>query len=477
MAHLSASYSITIRLAIRHEPGMLGKVTTKIGEAGGSIASIDTVRVRDNGMTIVRDISVLTADEVHETRVRDALKKMDGVKIVAVSDRTFLAHLGGKIEVVGKLPLKTRDDLSIAYTPGVARVCMAIAEDKNASFNLTIRKNTVAVVSDGSAVLGLGNIGPEAAMPVMEGKAQLFKEFGGINAFPICIDIHDVEGIVNFVKAIAPTFGGINLEDIAAPVCFEVERRLKEELDIPVFHDDQHGTAVVMMAGLINALKVVDKKIEDCKIVFSGVGAAGVACTKIILEAGGKNVIGCDSRGAVYRGRPDLNSSKVEYAEVSNPDNFQGTLKEALVGADIFVGVSAPNLLVRADIEAMADKPIVMAMANPNPEITPEEAGDAVAVMATGRSDYPNQINNVLCFPGIFKGALDAGAYDINEPMKLAAAEAIASLVKDEDIGPEYIIPSVFNPLVGKVVAKAVKQAARDSGVLRKCSLLGAELH
>jgi malate dehydrogenase (oxaloacetate-decarboxylating) len=402
---------------------------------------------------------------------------MDGVKIVAVSDRTFLAHLGGKIEVVGKLPLKTRDDLSIAYTPGVARVCMAIAEDKNASFNLTIRKNTVAVVSDGSAVLGLGNIGPEAAMPVMEGKAQLFKEFGGINAFPICIDIHDVEGIVNFVKAIAPTFGGINLEDIAAPVCFEVERRLKEELDIPVFHDDQHGTAVVMMAGLINALKVVDKKIEDCKIVFSGVGAAGVACTKIILEAGGKNVIGCDSRGAVYRGRPDLNSSKVEYAEVSNPDNFQGTLKEALVGADIFVGVSAPNLLVRADIEAMADKPIVMAMANPNPEITPEEAGDAVAVMATGRSDYPNQINNVLCFPGIFKGALDAGAYDINEPMKLAAAEAIASLVKDEDIGPEYIIPSVFNPLVGKVVAKAVKQAARDSGVLRKCSLLGAELH
>lgn len=456
---------------------MLGKVTTKIGEAGGSIASIDTVRVRDNGMTIVRDISVLTADEVHETRVRDALKKMDGVKIVAVSDRTFLAHLGGKIEVVGKLPLKTRDDLSIAYTPGVARVCMAIAEDKNASFNLTIRKNTVAVVSDGSAVLGLGNIGPEAAMPVMEGKAQLFKEFGGINAFPICIDIHDVEGIVNFVKAIAPTFGGINLEDIAAPVCFEVERRLKEELDIPVFHDDQHGTAVVMMAGLINALKVVDKKIEDCKIVFSGVGAAGVACTKIILEAGGKNVIGCDSRGAVYRGRPDLNSSKVEYAEVSNPDNFQGTLKEALVGADIFVGVSAPNLLVRADIEAMADKPIVMAMANPNPEITPEEAGDAVAVMATGRSDYPNQINNVLCFPGIFKGALDAGAYDINEPMKLAAAEAIASLVKDEDIGPEYIIPSVFNPLVGKVVAKAVKQAARDSGVLRKCSLLGAELH
>ncbi len=467
MPHLSASYSVTARLDIDNVPGMLGKIATRIGEAGGSIGAIDTVRHTSRG-TLVRDVTINAASEAHETAIKAALRGIQGVRLVAMSDRTFLMHLGGKLETVSRLPLKTRDDLSIAYTPGVARVCKAIAKDKETSHNLTIRKNTVAVVSDGSAVLGLGNIGPEAAMPVMEGKCQLFKEFGGVNAFPLCIDVHTADEIVDFVKAVAPTFGGINLEDIAAPICFEVERRLKEELDIPVFHDDQHGTAVVMLAGLINALKVVGKEIADCKIVFSGVGASGTACTKILLAAGATNVIGCDQHGAVHRGRDDLNDAKREYAELTNPDGFAGTLQEALVGADIFIGLSAPDLLVRADIERMAKDPIVFAMANPDPEIRPEEAGDAVAVMATGRSDYPNQVNNVLCFPGIFAGALKAGATDINEPMKLAAAQAIAALVEPAELGPEYIIPSTFHPRVGKVVARAVAQAAKDSGICRR---------
>lgn len=474
MPHLSASYSVTLRLEIRNVPGQLGKIATRIGEVGGSIGAIDTVRVE--GASMVRDITVNATDFEHERRIRDALNGMEGVQVIASSDRTFLMHLGGKIEVTSKLPLKTRDDLSIAYTPGVARVCNAIAADKSASHNLTIRKNTVAVVSDGSAVLGLGNIGPEAAMPVMEGKAQLFKEFAGVDAFPLCIDVHTADEIVAFVKAVAPTFGGINLEDIAAPICFEVERRLKEELDIPIFHDDQHGTAVVMMAGLINALKVVKKDIKDCKIVVSGVGASGTACTKIMLAAGATNIIGCDSRGAVHTGRTDLNPAKQEYAELTNPEKFDGTLQDALEGADIFVGLSAPNLLVRKDIERMGKDPIVFAMANPDPEITPEEAGDAVAVMATGRSDYPNQVNNVLCFPGIFKGALEAAATDINEEMKLAAANAIAGLVKPEELSAEYIIPGVFHPRVGKEVARAVRKAANASGVCRPRSTVGMDL-
>ncbi len=467
MPHLSAAYSVTVRLEIKNKPGMLGKIATRIGELGGSIGAIDTVRTEQNGMVLIRDISIDTENEAHERKVRDGLQGMDGVNVVAVSDLTFLAHLGGKIEVTSKLPLKTRAELSIAYTPGVARICRAIAEDRVASHNLTIRKNTVAVISDGSAILGLGNLGPEAAMPVMEGKAQLFKEFGGVNAFPLCIDLHTADEIVAFVKAVAPTFGGINLEDIAAPICFEVEERLKKELDIPVFHDDQHGTAIVLMAGLINALKVVGKKIEDCKIVVSGVGASGTACSKIMVRYGAKNVIGCDSKGAVYKGRPDLNAAKKAYAEMTNPEGFSGSLKEALVGADIFVGLSSANLLVRADVEKMAAKPIIFAMANPDPEITPEEAGPGIAVMATGRSDYPNQINNVLAFPGVFAGALSAGATDINTAMNIAAAEAIASLVTPEDLGPEYIIPSVFHPRVGKVVARAVRKAARESGVCR----------
>ncbi len=467
MAHLSASYSVTMRLHIDNKPGMLGRIATIIGEAGGSIGAIDTVRVEDHGRMLVRDITVNAENEEHEIRLKKAVNKIPGVIVRSVSDRVFLHHLGGKIEVLSRLPLKTRDDLSIAYTPGVARVCRAIAKDPSTSHNLTIRRNTVAVISDGSAVLGLGNIGPEAAMPVMEGKAQLFKEFGGVNAFPLCIDVHDVDGIVQFVKQVAPTFGGINLEDIAAPTCFEVERRLKEELDIPIFHDDQHGTAVVMLAGLLNALKVVNKKPEDIRVVVSGVGASGTACTKIMLAAGVKDVVGCDSKGVVHKGRTDLNSAKQEYAEITNPRGVTGTLRDALAGADVFVGLSAPGLLTRTDIETMGSKPIVFAMANPDPEITPEEAGTAVAVMATGRSDYPNQINNVLCFPGIFRGALDAGATDITEGMKVAAAQAIAGLVSPEELSAEYIIPSVFNPRVGKAVARAVKKAAQADGVCR----------
>jgi malate dehydrogenase (oxaloacetate-decarboxylating) len=472
--HLSASHSITVRLEILNIPGQLGKITTRIGEAGGSIGAIDTVRAE--GDNLLRDITINAMDLEHEKRIHDALNSIEGVRVLASSDRTFLMHLGGKIEVISRLPLKTRDDLSIAYTPGVARVCLAIAADKQASHNLTIRKNMVAVVSNGTAVLGLGDIGPEAAMPVMEGKAQLFKEFGGVNAFPICINARTADEIVMIVKALAPTFGGINLEDIKAPECFEVESRLKAELDIPIFHDDQHGTAVVMLAGLINALKVVGKDLPDCKIVFSGVGASGTACTKILLAAGAKNIIGFDSKGAVHCGRNDLNDSKKEYAAMTNPDSFAGSLHDALVGADVFIGLSKPNVLKRADIVSMGRDPIVFAMANPDPEITPEEAGDSVAVMATGRSDYPNQVNNVLCFPGIFKGALDAGATDINEAMKLAAAEAIASLVTDEERSAEYVIPSVFHPRVGKLVARAVRRAAIDSGVCRKRSPIGQDL-
>ena len=468
MPHLSASHSITLRVQIDNKPGMLGRIATRIGELGGSIGAIDMVRTEQGGKVLVRDITVDCSSDEHAEQVRHGLDAMDGVTVVAVSDRVFLAHLGGKITTHSKIPLKTRDDLSIAYTPGVARVCWAIAKDKSASHNLTIRKNTVAVVSDGSAILGIGNLGPEAAMPVMEGKAQLFMEFGGVDAFPICIDVHDVEGIVNLVKAIAPTFGGINLEDIAAPKCFEIERRLKKELDIPVFHDDQHGTAIVMLAALMNASKLVGKELPDLKVVVSGVGASGTACTKMMLAAGVRDVVGCDSKGIVHLSRTDLNDEKKEYARLTNPRGVTGTVRDALRGADVFVGLSTKGLLARADIETMGKDPIVFAMANPDPEITPEEAGDAVAVMATGRSDYPNQINNVLAFPGVFRGALDAGATDVNEAMKLAAAKAIASLVEPHELSPDYIIPSVFNPRVGRVVARAVKEAAIASGICRK---------
>jgi malate dehydrogenase (oxaloacetate-decarboxylating) len=463
----NASYSVTLRVKIHNLPGKLGEITTAIGRAGGDIEGIDIVSVGKD--FLVRDITVNASSEKHDEQIIQSIGNIDGVEVINVSDRTFLMHLGGKIETVSKIPLKTRSDLSMAYTPGVARVCEAIHRDPEKVFNLTIKKNTVAVVSDGTAVLGLGDIGPAAAMPVMEGKCQLFKEFGGVDAFPICLATKDPHEIVETVKRISVAFGGINLEDISAPRCFEIEDRLKEELDIPVFHDDQHGTAVVVLAALINALKIVNKQMSDIKVVVNGVGAAGVACTKIVMAAGVKNIVGCDQTGALYDGRTEkMNWVKDWYAKNTNPDKEKGSIHDVIKGADVFFGLSAPGVITATDLDNMAKDPIVFAMANPTPEIMPEDAVGKVAVMATGRSDYPNQINNVLCFPGIFRGALTCRASRINEAMKLAAANAIAGIIGDGELGPDYIIPSVFDRRVGEAVAKEVEDAAYTSGVARR---------
>lgn len=463
----SEGYSITLRLRLANKPGVLGHVTTAIGEAGGNIGAVDIVEV--GAHHLIRDITVAAGDDEHAESIAKAVGAVEGVTVVNVSDRTFLRHLGGKIEITNKRPLQNRSDLSISYTPGVARVCMAIHKDPEKVYNLTIKRNCIAVVTDGTAVLGLGDIGPAAALPVMEGKAMLFKEFAGIDAFPICLDTKDADEIIRTVKAIAPVFGGINLEDISSPRCFEIEARLKRELDIPVFHDDQHGTAVVVLAALINALKIVNKKIDEIKVVVVGVGAAGTACTKILLSAGVRNIIGCDIHGAVYRGRTEgLNDATNWYAENTNPENLKGSLADVIEGADLFLGVSGGGVLKVEMLEKMNRDPIVFALANPTPEIMPEEAWPYVKVMATGRSDYPNQINNVLCFPGIFRGALDCRASDINEEMKMAAAEAIASVITAEELHPEYIIPSVFNRQVAPLVARAVEEAARATGVARR---------
>jgi malate dehydrogenase (oxaloacetate-decarboxylating) len=463
----TASYSLTLRVKLSSRAGTLGQLATAIGLAGGDIGAIDIVHVGSD--FIIRDVTVNAASSEHEDKIVAAVKDIDGIEVINVSDRTFLIHLGGKIEVVSKIPLKTRADLSMAYTPGVARVCLAIQEDPEKAFTLTIKKNTVAVVTDGTAVLGLGDIGPAAALPVMEGKAQLFKEFAGVDAFPICLNTKDPAEIVQAVKAISPVFGGINLEDISAPRCFEIEERLKEELNIPVFHDDQHGTAVVVLAALINALKLVNKRMEDIKVVVNGVGAAGVACTKIIMAAGVKNVIGCDQHGALYEGRKErMNWVKEWYARNTNPNGEQGTVHDVIQGADVFMGLSVPGVISAKDLQQMASDPIVFAMANPTPEIMPEEAAPYVAVMATGRSDYPNQINNVLCFPGIFRGALACRASKINEEMKLAAAHAIAGIIAPEELHPEYIVPSVFDKRVAEAVAREVEEAAYKTGVARR---------
>jgi malate dehydrogenase (oxaloacetate-decarboxylating) len=463
----SASYTSTLRVKLANRPGMLGELTTAIGRAGGDIGAIDIVSASRGSM--VRDITFTAGSIEHVEEIVEAARHVDGVEVVNVSDRTFLMHLGGKIEVTSKMPLKTRADLSMAYTPGVARVCEAIHRDPEKAFTLTIKRNTVAVVTDGTAVLGLGDIGPAAAMPVMEGKAMLFKEFAGVDAFPVCLSTKDPDEIVRTVKNIATSFGGINLEDISAPRCFEIEDRLKEELDIPVFHDDQHGTAVVVLAALINAVKLVGKRMEDLKVVVNGTGAAGVACTKIIMAAGVKNVVGCDQTGALYRGRREsMNWIKDWYAQNTNPDNERGTVHDVMRGADVFFGLSAPGVINADDLKKMRPDPIVFAMANPTPEIMPEEAEPYVAVMATGRSDYPNQINNVLCFPGIFKGALACRASRINEEMKLAAAHAIASLIADSELHPEYVIPSVFDKRVADAVSRHVEEAAYASGVARR---------
>jgi malate dehydrogenase (oxaloacetate-decarboxylating) len=467
MSTPSAQYSLTLRVEIEHRPGMLGKVASAIGEAGGTIGAVDLVQVE--GTHTIRDITVETADSSDWPRLTDAVNAVSGARVVDTTDRTFQLHVGGKIELHNKSPLKTRDDLSMAYTPGVARVCLAIHDDPEKAFQYTIKRNTVAVVSDGTAVLGLGDIGPRAAMPVMEGKAMLFKEFAGVDAFPICLDTRDPDEIVRAVEMIAPAFGGVNLEDISAPRCFEIEERLRAALDIPVFHDDQHGTAVVTLAALLNALKLVGKSLPELRVVIVGVGAAGVAVARILMAAGARHIVGCDSRGALSVDRSDyldgsMPAVKRALAEDTNPERLSGSPAEVLEGADLLVGLSGARLVSASDLERMARDPIVFAMANPNPEVSPEDAAGIVRVMATGRSDYPNQINNVLCFPGVFRGALDVRAKQITEEMKMAAARAIAAIVSDDELREDYIIPSVFNREVVGAVASAVAGEARRTG-------------
>src|ERR671933_664474 len=461
----SASYSVTLRVEYLNRAGSLGQIFTAIGEAEGDVGAVDIVQ---QGEHSVRDITVNARDSEHGQQIADAINALPEAQVTSFSDRTFLTHLGGKIEVKPKMAVKTRDALSMAYTPGVARVCQAVANDPKQAFNLTIERNTIAVVSDGSAVLGLGDIGPGAAMPVMEGKAMLFKDLAGVDAFPLCLDTTDVDEIVRIVQCVAPTFGGINLEDISAPRCFEIERRLQETLDIPVFHDDQHGTAVVVLAALLNALKVVHKSAEHVRVVVVGAGAAGLACAKIILEHGVRDLVVCDIGGILHRDRTDLDPERAEMAARTNPRGLHGRADDALAGADVVVGVSAPGAISVEAVRTMADGAIVFAMANPVPEVQPEAVWGDVAIMATGRSDYPNQINNVLAFPGIFRGALDVRARSIDESMKLAAARAIAAVIPEHDLGPEYIVPSVFNRAVSPAVAEAVAKAAIASGVARR---------
>ncbi|TVX92291.1 NAD-dependent malic enzyme [Paenibacillus agilis] len=458
--------SFTLRVEMLNEETNFVVIASAICEHGGDVVAIDMIQT--NVEKTIRDITVTVQDTVQIDRISTSIKALAGVQLLHISDRTFLMHLGGKIEMKAKHPVQNRDDLSRVYTPDVARVCMAIHDDPRKAFTLTMKRNTVAVVSDGTAVLGLGDIGPYGAMPVMEGKAMLFKQFGDVDAVPICLDTQDTEQIIQIVKSIAPGFGGINLEDISSPRCFEIEARLKEELDIPVFHDDQHGTAVVLYAGLINALKLVKKRIEDVKIVVNGIGAAGVACSNILLKAGCKNLIGVDIDGAIVRTNTYEQDSWNQFAQRTNPNLESGSLADVIKGADVFIGLSRGGLLKREHVLTMAERPIVFAMANPNPEIAPEEAVDIVAVLATGRSDYPNQINNLLCFPGIFRGALDCRASTINEEMKLAAAEAIAATITDKERNSSYIIPSVFNPTVVENVRKRVIEAALETKVARR---------
>ncbi|MCO8126368.1 NAD-dependent malic enzyme [Acidimicrobiia bacterium EGI L10123] len=465
MATPTAAFSLHLRVRLENTPGSLGRLAVAIGDAGGNITQLEGFDVR--GEYLDEDIVVNCISEEHQEEVKAAISGLDGVEITTCKDRTFEMHEGGKIEVLARMPIRDADDLSMAYTPGVARVCMAIHENRERSRDLTIRKNTVAIVSDGTAVLGLGDIGPHAAMPVMEGKALLFKNFAGVDAFPVCIDTTDTEEIIATVERLAPTFGGINLEDIAAPKCFEIEERLKASLDIPVFHDDQHGTAVVVLAALQNALKLTDKKMSDLRVVIAGVGAAGVACGKILLEAGVAEIVGADRKGAIWEGRDDLNPAKQWFAEHTNRDRRKGAVGELLAGGDVFIGVAGPGIIEPTDLDRMNTDPFVFALANPDPEIRPEQAKGRAKIIATGRSDFPNQINNVLAFPGIFRGALDAKATDITEGMKLAAAEAIADAIPMSELRPDFIIPSVFDSTVAPRVAAAVAEAAVAEGVCR----------
>ena len=464
----TAAFSFSAKVQLRNVPGVLGALCTAIGAGGGNIAALEGFEAKTE--TITREMAVNARDEDHAARLIEIMRQVDGVELIDHYDRTFRMHEGGKIEVLPLCPVGDADDLSMAYTPGVARVCMAIHDRPELAHEYTIKKNTVAIVSDGTAVLGLGDIGPEAAMPVMEGKALLFKAFAGVDAFPICLDTKDPDEIIETVERLAPTFGGINLEDISAPRAFIIEDTLKERLDIPVFHDDQHGTAVVTLAALRNALKVTGKPMSDLSIVISGMGAAGLAIGKILINAGVGEIVGVDRAGAVYSGRDNLNYAKEWFATNTNPDRKMGSVAEVLAGTDVFVGVSAPDLITAADLRTMAKDPIVFAMANPNPEIRPEDADGLAAVMATGRSDYPNQINNVLAFPGIFRGAFDAGAREITENMKLAAADGIANAVSDAELSPSFVVPSVFDRSVVDAVAPAVAAAAVADGVTRSGS-------
>ena len=454
------SFSLTIRVALPNQPGMLASVTSAIASVGGNFGQIDLIE--QSRATTIRDITVDAYSIEHNEEIVQAVKALPDVKVIDVYDRTFDLHRGGKISVISKISLKRQSDLAMAYTPGVARICTAIANDPQQVYNLTIKQNTVAIVTDGSAVLGLGNLGPAAALPVMEGKAMLFKEFAKIDAFPICLDTQDTEEIIRTVQNIAPVFGGVNLEDISSPRCFEIEARLRATLDIPIFHDDQHGTAIVSLAALINALKIVKKTIAEVCIVINGAGAAGIAIARLLRKAGAENIIMCDSKGVLSKDRTDMNPEKLEFAVASG-----GTLEDAMAGADVFLGVSAPGVVTRSMVRSMSENPIVFAMANPIPEIQPELIMEDAAIIATGRSDYPNQINNVLAFPGIFRGALDCKARTITTSMYLGAAYAIASLVSPSQLDKEHIIPSVFDERVAVAVAGAVQLAARAEGIAR----------
>jgi malate dehydrogenase (oxaloacetate-decarboxylating) len=455
------SFSLTIRLQLPNRAGALAAVTQAIASVGGNLGQI-SLNERTLKITI-RELTVDASSEEHAEQIVEAIKAIPDLKILQVSDRTFDLHRGGKITIQSRLPLHSQSDLAMAYTPGVGRICKAIAADPEQVFSLTIKNNTVAIVTDGSAVLGLGNLGPEAALPVMEGKAMLFKEFAGIDAFPICLATQDTEKIIETVKNIAPVFGGVNLEDISAPRCFEIEKRLRQEIDIPVFHDDQNGTAIVSLAALYNSLKLVQKPLEQVRIVINGAGAAGVAIARLLRKAGANDIWLCDSKGIISHDRSDLNSEKKEFAVKAS-----GSLAEAMKGADVFLGVSAPNVVSPQMVLSMAKEPIVFAMSNPIPEIQPELVQHDVAVMATGRSDYPNQINNVLAFPGVFRGALECRASEITTNMCLEAAKAIASLISPNNLDPENVIPSVFDPRVVNAVSSAVQQAARQDGVARQ---------
>ena len=463
----SPSYSITIRVEIENRIGMFARIATAISGVGGDMGAVDIVGVGKG--TIIRDVTVNARDEAHEQAIVKAITTVPGVDVLRSTDRTFTAHEGGKIEIKNKLPVRDRNDLSKVYTPGVARVCMDIHRNRQHTYRYTMKGNSVAVVSDGTAVLGLGNIGPEAALPVMEGKAMIFKEFANINAFPLVLATRDVEEIIATVKNIAPAFGGINLEDISAPRCFEVEARLRKMLDIPVFHDDQHGTAVVVLAALINVSRLLRRDLKKFKVVVVGSGAAGSATTRILLSSGVRDIIVCDKAGALYTGRKQgMDPNKSLLAAATNPRKVKGSISDAMKGAHVFIGLSAPNVISANDIRKMAKDPIVFALANPNSEIAPEEALPLVRVMATGRSDYPNQINNMLCFPGMFRGLLDVRARGVNEAVKIAAAKAIAHTVKIGELHEDYIIPSLFDRTVVASVAAAVAATARKTGLAKK---------